>query len=380
MRTSFRIPKRRSVLVALAVLIATVAVACSNGTELRPIPTPSAAEPTPAPRPVSIPADERSHEDRLEWWYYNGHLTTETESGETREFGFHFVIFQTLDDEGARAYAAQFTLTDVEGGDHRLDTRLFAGDAETSTAEIFGLQISDWNLSIGSRSHTFSAVMDDGTALELSLDLEQDAQPVLHAGIGWFAAPTGWSYYYSWPNMTATGNLTLDGQQYSVTGSGWFDHQWGDFFALGAPGGWQWMGLQLGDGQTLMVTETRNPDGTPDAVFGTWSDGAGTTRSLTEADGITIEVLDTWTSPNTGGEYPSRWRLVVEGLDLDVEIEPVVADQEVDEGVPAAAIYWEGKVTQTGTYRGEQINQPGYIELTGYAPPDSIPWRDGSED
>ena len=71
---------------------------------------------------------------------------------------------------------------------------------------------------------------------------------------------------------------------------------------------------------------------------------------------------------------------MIEGLNLDVEIVPVVADQEIDEGVPAAAIYWEGKVTQTGTFRGEQISQPGYVELTGYAPPDSIPWRDSTGD
>lgn len=364
----------------VAVLFALLSVACSNSLELRSIPTPGIAEPTPAPRPVSIPSDEQSHDDRLEWWYYNGHLTADSGSDSSKEFGFHFVIFQTVNDDGEPAYAAQFALTDVEKKNHRLDTRLFAGDAETDTAEIFGLRISDWLLDIDAGSHEFRAVMEDGTALELNLGLDQGSDPVLHAGIGWFAAPTGWSYYYSWPNMPANGNLTIDGQDYSVTGTGWFDHQWGDFFAIGAPGGWQWMGLQLGDGQTLMVTETRNPDGTADAVFGTLSDGAGTTRSLTEADGIRIDVLETWASPDTGAEYLSRWRLVVEGMNLDVEIEPVVADQEVDEGVPTAAIYWEGKVRHRGTFRGEQIDQPGYVELTGYAPPDSIPWRESAAD
>lgn len=371
-----RILKSRGWLGLLAFSVVLFAAACTNGTELRPIPTPADAAPTSAPRPISIPSDERSHEDRLEWWYYNGHLTSESGPDIGKEFGFHFVIFQTRDDDGKPAYAAQFALTDVEGESHRLDSRLFAGDAETSDAEVFSLRVSDWALDISENSHAIRAVMDDGTALELNLGLVPGMQPVLQAGIGWFAAPTGWSYYYSWPNMPATGKIVIDGQEFSVTGTGWFDHQWGDFFALGAPGGWQWMGLQLGDNQTLMVTETRNPDGTADAIFGTWSDGAGTTRSLTQTDGIRIDVLDRWTSPNTGTEYPSRWRLVVESLDLDVEIEPVVADQEVDEGVPQAAIYWEGKVTQRGTYRGEEINQPGYVELTGYAQPEPIPWRD----
>ena len=75
-------------------------------------------------------------------------------------------------------------------------------------------------------------------------------------------------------------------------------------------------------------------------------------------------------------EYPSMWRLVVESLDLDVEIVPVVADQEIDEGLPSAAIYWEGKVSLTGTYGAELIDQPGYIELTGYTQPDPVEWRE----
>ena len=54
---------------------------------------------------------------------------------------------------------------------------------------------------------------------------------------------------------------------------------------------------------------------------------------------------------------------------------PVVADQEVDEGVPPAAVYWEGKVRQRGTYGGREIDQPGYVELTGYVQPEAIPWR-----
>ena len=81
----------RAVVSAVAVLIAVTAIACGNGETLRPIPTSGPAQPTPAPRSVSIPADERSHDDRLEWWYYHGHLTAD--SGE--EFGFHSVIFQS---------------------------------------------------------------------------------------------------------------------------------------------------------------------------------------------------------------------------------------------------------------------------------------------
>ncbi len=75
------------------------AAACTNSDPLKPIPTSGPAQPTPEPRAISMPSDERSHDDRLEWWYYNGHLSAD--SGE--EFGFHFVIFRSLDDDGEPA-------------------------------------------------------------------------------------------------------------------------------------------------------------------------------------------------------------------------------------------------------------------------------------
>lgn len=230
-------PSRRFAVGLIAGILVLVAISCSNGGELRPIPTPGPAEPIPTPRPVSLPSDERSHDDRLEWWYYSGHLTGENDE----EFGFHFVIFQSSDDDGVPAYAAQFGLIDVQGNQHFLGSRLSAGDAEFATTELFGLRVIDWSLEIDSDSHSINAFIDDKVSLQLELKLEPAIKPVLHADIGWFTMPAGWSYYYSRPNMPAAGTLTLDGQEYAVSGTGWFDHQWGDLFVLGAPAGWQWM-------------------------------------------------------------------------------------------------------------------------------------------
>lgn len=364
--------RRRAMLgVLLASGFSVLLTACTGATALRPIPSPPAPEPTPAPRPVSIPADEARHSDRLEWWYYNGHLNAAT--GE--EFGFNFVIFQSLDPDGNPVYSSQFGLTDVAGQKHVVASRLFAGDASKSDAEVFGLQLRDWSLDIGPDSHSIQGSLGDGGGFDLLLKRDPAVPPVLQAGIGWFPTPTGWSYYYSFPDMAASGQLSINGTVYDVTGTGWFDHQWGDFFAIGAPAGWQWFALHLGDGKTLMVTETRDAEGNRQAVFGSLSNSVGDTRVITGADGVHISVLDTWDSPNTGAKYPSRWRVVIDSIGLDVEVVPVLADQEVATGVPRAAIYWEGKVSVDGVLGGSEIHQPGYIELTGYVSPEPVPWR-----
>jgi predicted secreted hydrolase len=78
---------------------------------------------------------------------------------------------------------------------------------------------------------------------------------------------------------------------------------------------------------------------------------------------VRVEVLDTWKSPRSGGQYPSRWRLRVETLGLDVTVTPKLADQEL----PVSVLYWEGAVSLEGTREGKPLTGRGYVELTGYA-------------
>ena len=49
---------------------------------------------------------------------------------------------------------------------------------------------------------------------------------------------------------------------------------------------------------------------------------------------------------------------------LDLQIQPIIADQELD----LAVRYWEGAVRVRGTEAGEPVAGHGYVELTGYAP------------
>ena len=85
---------------------------------------------------------------------------------------------------------------------------------------------------------------------------------MLHDGIGWMDWPFGWTYYYSYPRIKAAGTLTIGGRDVDVTGEVWFDHQWGDFFVVGKPAGWQWFAVShLDDGSSLMISEVRGADG-----------------------------------------------------------------------------------------------------------------------
>jgi predicted secreted hydrolase len=77
---------------------------------------------------------------------------------------------------------------------------------------------------------------------------------------------------------------------------------------------------------------------------------------------VTIEVLAYWDSP-LGGRYPAAWRILCPLLDLDLQLEPVLEDQELN----TTPRYWEGAVDAMGKKGGVAIDGRGYAELTGYA-------------
>ena len=80
---------------------------------------------------------------------------------------------------------------------------------------------------------------------------------------------------------------------------------------------------------------------------------------------LRIESAGEWRSPRSGASYPARWRLRVPGEGLDLDVRPLLADQELD----VSFRYWEGAVEIAGTRRGRPVQGRGYVELTGYAEP-----------
>ena len=112
-----------------------------------------------------------------------------------------------------------------------------------------------------------------------------------------------------------------------------------------------------------MVFQIRQADGSIDPYSsGTWIAPDGSTKHLNKDD-FSIEVGNTWTSPHTRAKYPSSWKIAVPSEDLNLEILPYVADQELN----VTYNYWEGAVKITGTQAGRSVKGNGYVELTGYA-------------
>ena len=381
----------------LAALVALVIAACSgpilaNPPAERPSPAPRTPGPVVAadPQPVVFPRDDGPHDRLTEWWYYTGHLA----AADGRTFGFEYVVFRAERGGFPVSWASHLAITDESGGRFAYGQRSEVGPqvdrspreaAGTPTGFSFGMAGSGpagsttgtdtpWTM-VGSGGHdTLSALvgpaeaarttMPNGFGLQLALAALQP--PVLHDGAGWvdFGAAGG-SYYYSRPRMSAAGTLVVDGKPVAVTGTAWFDHQWGDFIAVGG-GGWDWFAVNLDDGTDLTISLVRGADGTDALVYGTLVHPDGTSSRLA-GDQIAVEVLGHWTSPRTGATYPSGWRVRIWGADLDLVVTPTLRDQELDTRSTTGVVYWEGSERVSGTRGGRPITGQGYVELTGYA-------------
>lgn len=82
-----------------------------------------------------------------------------------------------------------------------------------------------------------------------------------------------------------------------------------------------------------------------------------------------VEILDRWKSARSGATYPSRWRIRVLPLNLEVSLVPNLTDQELMTVRSTQVTYWEGRVGVSGRSGHNPVSGVGYVEMTGYAKP-----------
>ena len=323
------------------------------------------------PRTFAFPADHGPHPGfQIEWWYFTGNL----EDAAGRRFGYQLTFFRSalareLPKRESRwaardAWMAHFALTDVAGGAFQAFERFERGalDLAGARAEPFAVWTGAWRAD-GLESSTFPVrLRAEQGEIAVDLTLEPDKPLVLQGdrGLSQKGERRGnASYYYSFTRLATRGEVRTEDGAWSVTGSSWLDREWSTSALEPGLAGWDWLALQLDDGRELMLYQLRRDDGSSAPLgAGSLIERDGSTRALALAD-VSLEVLDTWRSPATSTTYPSRWRVRVPSAELELELRPVLADQELD----LTFRYWEGAVDVSGSHAGR-----GYVELVGYGP------------
>ncbi|HYL80958.1 MAG TPA: lipocalin-like domain-containing protein [Candidatus Acidoferrum sp.] len=323
----------------------------------------------------TFPRDQFSHDDyRTEWWYYTGHLRTQGND----VYGYQVTFFRSGVAEAQanpsrwaakNLYMAHFALSDIPRRSFQYFERVNRGGLGQAGAseKEFHVWIGDWQVSRDGAAQHLQA-KEGETAADLRLVSQKS--PVIHGenGISQKGAGRGHaSHYYSMTRLKTEGTLTVRGKSMPVTGLSWMDHEFGSAQLSSDQVGWDWFSLQLDDGTEVMLYLIRKTDGRPDPFSaGTWVGIDGRTAHLRQQD-FSVEVLDRWKSPRSGGLYPMQWRLDAPPLGLKLTVAPVFPDQELDTARSTQVIYWEGAVTAEGTAQGRPVKGRGYVEMTGYA-------------
>lgn len=305
--------------------------------------------------PVNLPENDAFlPTQEVQWWYWTGHLQAE----DGRRFGFEVVFFAFDSFLFMRDQLVQAAITDVDG--QRFSYEEFVEFKLPNRGKNgFNLKsgYGDKVTAVGGDGHDrLHAQVGDYV---LDIELQATKPPALHYGGD--AHPYrfgGYTYYYSRPKMETKGTLTIAGETFHVSGTSWFDRQYGELFQA-IQQGWQWFAIELDDNRQIMLFDFKGSDSAVEKS-GSLTDAEGRTVQLGAQD-FQVTVLDQWTSPDTGCTYPSGWEVEVRGEKFTVQ--PLVKDQELHghHGFWIGPVYWEGACSVEGAVAGK-----AYVELNGY--------------
>ncbi len=358
-------PRRLGFLAGLAAWCATLAIAPAAAVDDPPYAAVTAA------RAIEFPRDFGAHPDfRTEWWYATGWLTTR--SGES--LGFQVTFFRTrpaIDAANPSAFTphqlliAHCALSDPALGRLWQDQKIRrAGMGLARAAEgDTDVQIGSWTLKRASDAYAVDVAADE---FALRLELAPTEPPLLNGEAGFSrkgTAPQAASYYYSLPHLAVRGSIMRNGHRDDVHGEAWLDHEWSSEYLESGAVGWNWIGVNFADGAALMAFEIRGAPPEVRWAGGTLRTADGVVQVFTP-DQVRFVPVRTWRSPRTGTSYPVEWH--VRAGTRELELKPLMDDQENDTRLSTGAIYWEGAIQ---AYEAGLPTGRGYLELTGYEAP-----------
>jgi predicted secreted hydrolase len=312
----------------------------------------------------SFPEDHGPHpEFRIEWWYVTANLV---DAGGTA-YGAQWTLFRQATKPGAQQEGwanqqvwmghAAVTRADT----HRTSETFARGGVGQAGAEAnpFVAWIDAWEMrALTSMNATSMAPLElKAQAADFSYALRLDAdRPLLLQGDAGYSRKSlreQASYYYSQPNFSVKGSITIDDKSAEVTGQAWLDREWSSQPLASNQSGWDWLSLHFAGGEKLMLYRMRQTDG-QHYGSGKWLMQDGKTETLASSD---ITMTPQAFTEIEGRKIPTTWRIAIPGLAIAIDCTPLNARSWMGTNFP----YWEGPISFAGSHAGL-----GYLEMTGY--------------
>lgn len=328
--------------------------------------------------PVVFPRDEGAHYKNIpysfnhliEWWYFNGKLTTD----EGVNFGYDIAFFNpamkfsngtvitrpslhmqlsNLDSKKSYGTATDYKINTGALSTEKLDIHL-NNDYLLQKVNINGKDI-----------YILKAEGHQGNQhIKFDLMLEQTTPPFLINGNGLMPMPRDTnSYYYSIPHFDTTGSVSINDAHYHVNkqvGDSWMDHQWGDFNVQ--EHGWEWFSIRLENGlianiflNVEYINNHRIIGGLASIILPSGE------KHFISYDDFNITRDNFWFDTKLSIAYPTTFNIHFPSLGLQIKNIAAFPEQELHG-------YWEGYCDVSAIYKQKPVKGFSYTEIV-YAEP-----------
>ncbi len=324
------------------------------------------------PRRLVFPADHGAHpEFRTEWWYLTGWLGQGPSA-----VGFQLTFFrsrtQHAPENPSRLAPRQllFAHAAIAVGQENVFMhanragRLNGARLRASTSDT-DVQFEDWHLRRvqGNDFETYEGRFADK---DFSLSFEAStAQKVILRGRDGLSQkgprPEQASHYYSRAPLRVNAQFQWGQQKKTLQGQAWLDHEWSSQLLMPGAVGWDWLGIHLLNGGTLMAFRIRNQQS--ESIYDHVDARDREGQPVKNWEPLRWQASGSWRSKSLI-DYPIPMDLVV-GTEI-YRLVPLVLAQEVDARASTGGFYWEGAVS---LMQGQRLLGHGFLELTGYGAP-----------
>ena len=320
-----------------------------------------------------FPRDHGNHPDfKTEWWYVTGHLINKA-NGE--RYGYQLTFFRQASPKSKwrgnsnwqsdQIYMAHAAITNESEKafihEEKLNRGGLLANSKIGDLDVFNeswflkrLPSGEFDLEMSVKNKQLRLKLKPMTSLvtfgEKGVSKKGDDT-------------TASSHYLTYPRMQSKGSMRLsNGSSIDVEGLSWMDHEISSNQLGSNQSGWDWAGIQLDNGTSIMFYRLRLADGTRDRnSIAYYVDNLGKIIKSTKV--FNIKILSTWISSTTKIKYPSIIEL---NIDKDIyTIEPTLDSQEINSKGSGGLSYWEGSC-RVRDLRGKIIGN-AYLELTGYS-------------
>ena len=206
------------------------------------------------------------------------------------------------------------------------------------------------------------------TEVEFDLTFSQKGRPFFVFGTGIEPSATEQSlekdnYYFSFTRLEAKGTITIDGEEFEVSGTTWMDHEYGYFGGGDSSDRVRWLlqDMQLDNGYSIsnagIIGEGYKPEiGVTVDSYATIQDDKG---HLYYVASKVTPVGELWVSPRSENGYAQQFRVEIPSFGADITVTTGLQDQEF--ALPTASVY-EGIASADGVLLGKKVTGDSWIE------------------